>query len=255
MVHGDFVLLFFAALIGFFGGVMLYAVSVGDVGSGVGVASAPEGLSVMYLYPLRCVDCGKRVPPTCDSCVTYYSDSGVLSAISRDVGVPLQLYVSDSVSEPTLLVAKDGVLYLGDGRTKLAISGNLCNTLGNEESCRVFSDRMFTVKKCFASYNISADTLVYQYSESCGHCGRVAEALDKLLELDYLGRKYEAVSIDTFNEAEIEVLSTCAGDIVNTRYVPNVFCPANGRAKTGEIGFPELRDFADECIEAAGVGG
>lgn len=250
MVRVDFTLLFYAALVGLFAGVVLYAVSFG--GSSGLVPAAPGSVVVMYLYPLQCVDCAKRIPPTCDTCMTYYSDSGVLSAIAGDVGVPFTPYVSGSVSEPTLLVAKDGVVSLGDARTKLSIASTLCSIVKNKESCKVLNDRLFSVKKCFEQYNISRDMLVYQYSESCSHCAKVSEALDKLLQTPQLGRSYKAVSIDSQSESQMKVLTSCAGDIVNTRYVPNVLCPANGKVKTGELTFSELRDFADDCIDAAG---
>ena len=249
-MRGEFTFLFYAALIGFFAGALLFA-SAPSGGSGF---SEPSGGMVFYLYPERCVNCEKRVPPTCDSCIMYYSDAGVLSAISGDVGVPIAPYLSGSVSEPTLLIAKNGVVYLGDARTKLSIAGNLCNIVKNEESCKVLNDRLFAVKKCFESYNISKSTLVYQYSETCPHCAKVSEAMDKLLSTEEFGKKpYKAVSINSASEGEMRVLQSCAGDIANTRYVPNVFCPANGRVKTGEVTFSELRDFADDCKDAAGV--
>jgi len=250
MVRGEFTLLFYVALLGFFAGALFLGVGFSDVGGGSSGVSA--GSRVMYLYPAKCVDCGNRVPPTCGECITFYSDSVVLDAVSADVGVPLELFVSAGVSEPTLLIASNGVVSLGDARTKFSIAGNLCTMLGVEQSCSAFSDRLFSVQKCFESANVSKSTLVYQYSESCSHCEKVSESLDKLLQLDYYGRPYQAVSINSANENELSVLRSCAGDIVNTRFVPNVLCPANGRFLNGEVSFSVLRDFADECIEAAG---
>jgi hypothetical protein len=49
------------------------------------------------------------------------------------------------------------------------------------------------------------------------------------------------------------LLSECVGGVVELNYIPQVICPANGKTRIGALGLSELRDFADECVDAAAV--
>jgi hypothetical protein len=63
--------------------------------------------------------------------------------------------------------------------------------------------------------------------------------------------KYGVRYVDHASREEMKLINDCFVSFSNIDYVPQVLCPVNGRDLTGEFTLGQLRDFADECIEAA----
>jgi len=249
--------LFFIVSIGFFVGIMFTLTQFEDIIPAcpksvecIPASSATSG--VMYLYPSRCIDCDKRIPPTCEGCVKYYSSSGVFESLSEDLGVQITPLISDAVNEPAVFVYSGGLARLGDAKNKVAMASSICAILETGESCAVVADELSDVKSCFIEYKISEGAVVYHTSKNCEVCHTTNGYVDELEGLkDDAGEPYIVYTVDEDDAEAVEVLKTCTSDLLNLNKVPQVFCPTNGRSFTGYMTLSGLRDFADDCIEAA----
>lgn len=210
------------------------------------------GFSVYYLYPDRCVECERNIPETCEACESYY-DKDMLALVSGDIGLPVSFVVSDAVSEATVFVVSGQKSFLGVAKSKVAIAQIVCAASENEEACTVFADAVDSVKKCFAGYGINAGTLVYQYADDCAHCELMKPVIEELESLSFGETGYVVHRIDDGDGAETRILTECVGGLLELRYIPNIICPANARSIVGEQKLGDLRDFADDCIEAASI--
>lgn len=219
-------------------------------------------LQVLYLYPRRCLGCDKKPnsdQPSCVNCDKYYKDNVVFDALSNDFGVAITPYVSEDVGEPAVLVASasNGKVGLGDASSKYNIATALCAIAGQEKACGIVDQRISGLRECLAKYGVSKDTLLYHYtSKGCVHCENMGKLVMELENLSFdLGgesKPYRVVWIDDENKTQMKVLEECVQDYMSLNYVPQVFCSANGRSKTGEMdSLSKFRDFADECMSSA----
>ncbi len=211
-------------------------------------------LMVFYLYPKRCVSCNVKNPPeSCMGCERYY-DVDVVNSVSEDIGVHLTPYVADMVNEPSVLIAYKSVSALGSAKNKYNIAKSICAVAGVKSACNVSTGLLGGLQSCLAGYNVSEDTVVYyQLSGGCEFCEQTRPYVEELEALNYSdGTPYKVAWFDSKNDTQKAVLEKCVNEFVDLRYVPLVFCPANGFSKTGAMKLSDLRDFADDCFKAAG---
>lgn len=211
-----------------------------------------NGLDVVYLYPERCINCERHIPPTCGDCNTFYLDQNILSALGDDLGVNLKLHVSDAVYEPSIFITYGNKATLASAKGKLAIANALCSGMNVEKSCNIVEASLSGVGDCISKYNVTDDTLLYHHGSSCEECERTKPFVRELETLAYDGESYKVLWIDDENSEQMKILKECASDYMDLNYIPQVFCAANVRSKTGRMILSELRDFADDCIDAAG---
>jgi hypothetical protein len=211
-----------------------------------------EDLRVLYLYPLRCVDCDLNKPGQCDYCTSYY-DVRLMDMLSQEVGVPVEFHVSDTVHRPSVLVAYDGKVTLGDARTRYNIANTLCRFAGVEKSCTLFKAELERVTNCVGDYGIEPGTVVYHTSSrQCPVCAGTDKAANELIGLEYDDSvKYRVYSIDHADSQEKKILSDCFRAFDDIDYVPQLLCPVTGKDLTGEFTLSQAREFADQCLEAA----
>ena len=250
-----FIIGFFSMLLGFFGGWValtdsLPLIMAEPVGAYCPSCMFYEDLSVYYLYPSRCMDCGRNIPPTCDGCNQYY-DLDLLSIISGDIGVPISFVLSDAVNDASLFIVYGNEAHLGVAKSKVAITQSICSVSGNENACALFAEHVEVMKNCFDKYGVSADTVVYHHGDSCPHCIDTKPYIEELAGLSYGDTPYKVKYLNDDVAAQKRVLTDCVGGIIELRYIPQVICPGNGRTKIGAMDLTQLRDFADECIQAA----
>jgi hypothetical protein len=210
-----------------------------------------ENLSVSYLYPLRCVNCDLNKPGQCDYCNSYY-DLRVMDMLSQEVGVPVRFYVSDTVERPNVLVAYNGKMALGDGRSRFNIANTLCRFAGVKKSCELYSSEVAKVRTCVAKYGLSVNSLVYHRSSgNCPTCSKTDAIVDELRKLSYdESVKYDVYSVDRSDSAQAGFMSACLQVFDSVDYVPQLVCPGNGRDLTGQFTLAQAQEFADQCIEA-----
>ena len=94
--------------------------------------------------------------------------------------------------------------------------------------------------ECIAKYDITKDTVIFVYSDSCPHCQNMKPLIEELEGQGY--NFYRATGSDAKSQ---ELLSDCFADIM-TGYVPQFICP-DGTEHTGEMPIEDLKDFADKC--------
>lgn len=94
--------------------------------------------------------------------------------------------------------------------------------------------------ECIAKYDITKDTVIFVYSDSCPHCTNMKPLIEELEGQGY--NFYRATGSDAKSQ---ELLSDCFADIM-TGYVPQFICP-DGTEHTGEMPIEDLKDFADKC--------
>ncbi len=210
------------------------------------------GLNVIYLYPLRCVDCDLTVPGSCDYCTSYYDDR-LMDLISQEVGAPVEFFVSDTVNKPSVLVASDGRVTLGDARTRYNIASTLCSFAGVQKSCEFVSSELGRISECISKYGVSDTTLIYHTSSTnCPVCKQTDGYADDLAKLEYNDTlKYSVKVVDHADKTQSKILTECMSSFDNIDYAPQLLCPANGFDLTGEFTLSQAREFADKCIESA----
>lgn len=248
-----FLLVFFGALIGFMGGAVLlqYPVSPKEPPISCPSCTLNESFMAYFLYPKRCVACEKNVPPSCDGCAGFYGEA-TLAAVSADLAVPLVFTVSDAVSDASVFAVSGGKAFLGSAKSKLAIAQTICAASGSARSCEVFRERVGSIRACFDKYSIPADAVVYHSARNCAHCEEMAPFVSELMGLSRADGKLYKVSFLSEDDASAKrILSECVGGVVELNYVPQVICPSNGKSRIGALGLSQLRDFADECADAA----
>jgi len=249
-----FIVSFFGVLAGIILGTeLMYSLLPGVLmspQSSFSVCLLNESYAVYYLYPKRCIACEINIPPSCDGCHGFY-DEQALSAVSSDLGVPLFFVVSEAVSDASLMIMADGRALLGSAKSKLMISQAVCAATGVKESCGVYSDYLSTVISCFEDFGFDSSALIYHHGGGCVHCSEMEESVRELMNLSYEGSPYSVVWLSEDDESEKEVLQECVGSILDLRYIPQVICPANVKTHVGAMDLSQLRDFADECIEAS----
>jgi len=235
---------------------LLLASYVVVVGSGAGktvyvnnTVYPKQGLSVYYLYPLRCVSCDLNTQGACDYCTSYYG-AQMMDSLSQSVGVPINYVVSDVVARPNIVMVNGEKLTLADGRSKYNIAHALCGFAGVKESCSLFSSEIDRVKSCVKKYGIDASTVVYtSSSKECPLCSKENDIVAQLFTLEFSdGVEYKVKSVDYTNSQERQLVSDCMQAFDNLEYVPQLLCPANGKQLTGEFTLSAARDFADECM-------
>ncbi|MFH1787970.1 MAG: hypothetical protein ABH834_01160 [Candidatus Altiarchaeota archaeon] len=247
-----FMIGFFSMLLGFFGGWIALTDSLPQIINEPVGAFCPScmfysNLSVYYLYPSRCMECERNIPPTCDGCNQFY-DLDLLSTISGDIGVPISFVVSDAVSDASLFVVYGNEARLGLAKSKISIAQSICSVSGNENACALFAEHVEVMEKCFGKYGVSADTVIYHYGDSCAHCEDTLPYVEELSSLSYGDVPYKVKFLSEDVVEEKRVLTECVGGLLELRYVPQVICPGNGRTSIGAMDLTQLRDFADECI-------
>lgn len=95
--------------------------------------------------------------------------------------------------------------------------------------------------ECIAKYDdITEDTVIFVYSDSCPHCANMKPLIKELEEEGY--NFYWATGSDAKSQ---ELLNECFADVMSG-YVPQFICP-NGIEHTGEMPIEDLKDFADKC--------
>ncbi len=94
--------------------------------------------------------------------------------------------------------------------------------------------------ECITRYNISKDTVIFVYSDSCPHCANMKPLVKELEEESY--SFYWAGGSDSKSR---EILNDCFADVMKG-YVPQFIC-SNGVEHTGEMSIENLREFADKC--------
>lgn len=208
-----------------------------------------DAVGVFYMYPGRCVDCSRRVPPTCEDCDTFYGDAQVLDSIGSEFDVPINPVVSDTVYNPSLYVVYKGRAYLTIARSKHNIAEALCTLTFNEKACEVLRANIGNAGECFSKYGIEADTVIYYYSMNCPGCDEVDEYLSELAELDYDGKPYTVRRILMGDSSDR--LPECAAGYYDIGTVPQLFCPSNLQSKKGKLDLGVIRDFAEDCIDAS----
>jgi len=95
--------------------------------------------------------------------------------------------------------------------------------------------------ECITKYDdITKDTIIFVYSESCPHCTNM-KPLVKELE----GEGYNFYWAGGSDSKSREMLNDCFADVMKG-YVPQFICP-NGAEHTGGMPIENLREFADKC--------
>ena len=94
--------------------------------------------------------------------------------------------------------------------------------------------------ECIAKYDITKDTVIFVYSDSCPHCQNMKPLIEELEGQGY--NFYWATGSDAKSQ---ELLSDCFADIM-TGYIPQFICP-DGVEHTGGMPIEDLKDFADKC--------
>lgn len=253
MDKNAFLWIIFGVLIGFVGGAGLLFDVVPALVSQEGGCSGgvvDSGFSVYYLFPARCINCEKNTPPTCDGCEGFYN-APLLSLVSSELGVPVRFLVSDSVSDASIFVATGSQGFLGSAKSKTAIAQTVCATTGDASACSVVEGQLSSLKECLLGYGVSPDSVIYHYGEDCPHCEAMSPYVRELENLSYDDAPYSVKWVLDEDEAGRRMLTDCLGGLVDINFVPQVICPANARTKTGAVRLSELRDFADECVEAS----
>lgn len=239
------------SLTGFIVGVKFYqnfyTPNVYTVGN---ITQFSKNSAVFYMYPERCLDCEKRIPPTCDDCDTYYDDVAVIDAISADLNTTLTPLISETVYMPSLFIVNNGQAYLTTAENKHHMAAALCTLTQNQVACDLTKANIQGAKDCFARYQIPSDALIYYWGVDCSDCEITGEYVDELLTLDYYGVPYKIHYIQKGTAAEI-ALTECAITYHELGAVPQVFCPTTLQARKGKMDLGDLRDFAEECADAA----
>ncbi|MBU4284049.1 MAG: peptidylprolyl isomerase [Nanoarchaeota archaeon] len=94
--------------------------------------------------------------------------------------------------------------------------------------------------ECITKYDITKDTVIFVYSDSCPHCQNMKPLIRELEEKGY--NFYWATGTDSNS---YEMLNECFADVMSG-YVPQFICP-NGIEHTGGMPIEDLKEFADKC--------
>lgn len=208
-------------------------------------------LVAVYLYPQRCIDCRNDYPTSCTEDCVIYNDTSMIESLSRELNVSISYAVADVVRDPSLFVSYRGVGGLGDARSRYNMISTLCAIAKNKKACDLLDEKLGGMRECLAGYGINKSTVIYHYTETgCSHCNVTSLRVNELVELSYNDSiNYSVAWFEGFNDTQMNVLDECISEFIDLNYVPQLFCPANGRSITGEIQMlSQVRNFADECI-------
>ncbi|MBD3261534.1 MAG: hypothetical protein GF334_07625 [Candidatus Altiarchaeales archaeon] len=207
--------------------------------------SMDSGLTVLYLYPSRCVDCSQKGPGACDYCNSYY-DETLLEAVSQELVVPINWYFTSFVSEATLVVAGGDADEFGVGAVegKYGIANTLCAVAEHEKSCLMRDKELERVESCIEKYNLTPETLIYHYtSGECSHCEYTSAEVTQ-----YQRESGKPVYwIDHQDPEQKKILDECFGAFTNLNLVPQLLCPRNGLDLTGRSSVNQIYSFANRC--------
>jgi len=220
------------------------------------VNATTENLRVAYIFPSRCIECKNLQfsdPKMCQKCDTY--DTSIPDLASQEIGVNIEKYVGDMVSEPSIFVTKGKIAFLGNAKNVPNIAAIICAVVNNEshKSCVMVNQIFESMRSCLTSrVNMVKSAIMYHYSSvGCDNCKKSNDLIKELENLTYEDIPYSVVWIDDKNDSQMSILKDCnVNRFMDLQYTPQVFCIANGRSQSGEINsLSELRDFADLCIK------
>ncbi len=98
--------------------------------------------------------------------------------------------------------------------------------------------------ECSANYNLTADTVIFYHSLSCGWCQKMMPLVE-----DLQSEGYNFHWADVSDAESRAVVDDCFSDYLTSGSVPQFICVNNGEIKVGA--FPDdegMKVFADACI-------
>ncbi len=104
-----------------------------------------------------------------------------------------------------------------------------------------FNNKADISKGCLMKYNISENTVLFFFSQTCPHCHRMMPKAEELSSEGYLFKK-----MDVADSNSISVLKQCFSDVPMSG-VPLFVCSSNGEYVVGEMSEQDLRSFAAAC--------
>ncbi len=207
-----------------------------------------DGLDVFYLYPLRCVNCDLMIEGQCDYCTSYY-DERVMDLLSQQVGVPVDLKISDVVNKPSVFIVKNEKATLADARNRYTIANSLCKFANVESSCKMLESELERAVTCLEKRGIEKDSIIYHKSSvQCGECSKTDPMIDEMKKMEAQdGENYKVAILDQADPEDKKTLADCMDVYNNIQYVPQLICPTSGKDITGSFTLSKATDFADDC--------
>src|SRR3989338_2916124 len=134
-----------------------------------------EGLRVAYIFPNRCIECKNLQfydSTKCQKCDTY--DTSIPDIVAQELGIKIEKYVGDMVSEPSVFVTKGKIAFLGNAKNVPNIAAMICGVVNNEsdKSCVMVNQIFESMRSCLTSrFNTVKSAIIYHYSSvECDSC-------------------------------------------------------------------------------------
>ncbi|OYT53333.1 MAG: hypothetical protein B6U72_06180 [Candidatus Altiarchaeales archaeon ex4484_2] len=185
-------------------------------------------LKLIYLEPINCVNC----------------DIEMIEQISRQLGVPIEEYVSDSVPQPSMLIFHQGRNTLATADRRYNILDSICQFTNQSKACELRDYVNLTgIHDCLKKHNITKNTTIFFYKSEIKECQKMKEWIQELDD------EHSFYIISLNNADRMGVAGECLPKLVTLEklFVPQLICPANGRKKIGSVTKEELKKFAANC--------
>lgn len=198
-----------------------------DIDSPVSVRTSD---AVYYVYPTGCEKC---------------NPAGV-AEFGQELGVDIIPVSNDAIPASQLLV-------IADGRSSIAATRNVNNMLralcaaGVSRACEVEEEELSLMQACLAENNISLNTTIFFYSDTCPHCEEMYPRVERVEGKGFPFLRVNAAAVKGEPAACLTAFLNLAGG------TPQFICPADGTSSTGAMGYGSLLGFAEDCADTAAL--
>ncbi|MEA1924993.1 MAG: hypothetical protein U9M95_03900 [Candidatus Altiarchaeota archaeon] len=185
-------------------------------------------LKLIYLKPINCMNC----------------DTEMIEQISKQLGVAIEKYVSDSVPQPSILIFNQGRNTLAAADRRYNILDSICQFTNHSKACELRDYVNLTgIHDCLSKHNITKNTTIFFYKSEIKECQQMKEWIQEL------EKEHSFYIISLNNQERMGIARECLPKLVSLEklFVPQLICPANGRKKIGAATKEELKNFAVNC--------
>lgn len=189
-------------------------------------------LKLYYLMPQDCSDCDKEM----------------IDSLSKQLGVGINKYYTDSVPHPSLLILVNKKSTLAVATRRFNILQGICDFANYSKACEL-KDYVNTTgeRSCLRKNNLSPQSVFYFYSKKGQKSMDMKEIVEKVEKQGY---GFEYVRLN--DREKMGISKKCLSNLTSFKQVmiPKMVCPATGEIKTGTLRESAILDFAKSCRDS-----